>query len=976
MKKFALSILFILVGLVFSQNIMASAMGPEDQSGVKDGIFTYLASEDGTASIIACDENATGNIVVPDTLGGYKITSISWGAFKNCNEITSLSLPESVTEIGSYAFSDCAKLKELTLYNLNSSLTLALETEDYDPHNSNSQRVKTPIEKITLKGSQTAIPEHAFSDLCYLEEVILTDKIKTIGEHAFSNTKIKSINLPSTLTSIGEYAFSGSGLTSITISKNTSVGKSAFASCEKLKSVVFNAKEVPEYAFEDCSALTSVKFSNDLKNIKEYAFSECSSLTKISFPASLVEISNNAFENCTSLKTINFSDGLKRILSSAFSGCSSIKSLSLPDSLKKIELGAFYDCPNITYIKLPFVGEKRSKSGMFGSIFSLDKEGSLTVEFSSACTYIPANSFHSNTAIKKIILGENLKTIYSSAFYDCSNLKEIVFSKKLENIKSYAFTGCKALKTIVFPSSLKKLGAGCFSACTSLTSVKFGKNTESIGDSAFEECKKLESVKFTASIKEIGDNAFQGCKDLKKANIINGTEKIGNEVFRECTSLTSLYIPDSVTEIGDYILSDAKKCKTLRIPFFGETKDKPCELDMYNIPKKALKKLVIGDECEEIPETAVQEYSNLTTLVIGKNVKTIGDSAFYNCKKLKNITIGNKVTRLGQLCFTNTAYANDKSNWKNKLLYIGKYLIEADKSIKTANIKSGTRIIGGAAFSLCKKLTAVKLPSSVLTIDDAAFWNCSSLKSINFPKKLSFIGSQAFASCISLKKISLPSSLKIIDDNAFWCCYGIESVKIPDKVVKIGNEAFSACTSLKYVTIPRFAQIGKNAFYYTKKLKCVSLCSSNSFYYNSFTGKHISYDGTKAELKKSVNNNKASKFIKKNTVEYYSPKIIKKATLKNAGIIKESCSVCGGYTYERKIAKVKSIKLSKTTFSYNGKVIKPKVIVKDSNGNILQEGRDYTVKYYGKRIKKGTYKILVKLCGDYKGSKTLTFKIK
>ena len=102
----------------------------------------------------------------------------------------------------------------------------------------------------------------------------------------------------------------------------------------------------------------------------------------------------------------------------------------------------------------------------------------------------------------------------------------------------------------------------------------------------------------------------------------------------------------------------------------------------------------------------------------------------------------------------------------------------------------------------------------------------------------------------------------------------------------------------------------------------------------------------------------------------------KKATLKKDGKIKEVCSVCGGYSYERKIAKVKSIKLNKTTFYYNGKVIKPTVTVKDSNGNVLKQGRDYTVKYYGKRVNKGRYKILVKLCGNYKGSKSLTFKVK
>lgn len=107
----------------------------------------------------------------------------------------------------------------------------------------------------------------------------------------------------------------------------------------------------------------------------------------------------------------------------------------------------------------------------------------------------------------------------------------------------------------------------------------------------------------------------------------------------------------------------------------------------------------------------------------------------------------------------------------------------------------------------------------------------------------------------------------------------------------------------------------------------------------------------------------------------YTSELDKKASTSESGKIIYTCSKCGD-KYTEKIAKISSIKLSNTTFTYNGNVKKPTVTVKDSNGKTLKKDTDYTVKYSSGRKNVGKYTVTVTFKGNYSGTKKLTFKIK
>ena len=88
-----------------------------------------------------------------------------------------------------------------------------------------------------------------------------------------------------------------------------------------------------------------------------------------------------------------------------------------------------------------------------------------------------------------------------------------------------------------------------------------------------------------------------------------------------------------------------------------------------------------------------------------------------------------------------------------------------------------------------------------------------------------------------------------------------------------------------------------------------------------------------------------------------------------------SCAVCGKELSTATIPMVSEIALSQISYTYNGKVKTPAVIVKDSNGTVLQEGTDYEVTYTGNRKSIGQYTVCVTLKGKYTGTKELTFEI-
>lgn len=145
-----------------------------------------------------------------------------------------------------------------------------------------------------------------------------------------------------------------------------------------------------------------------------------------------------------------------------------------------------------------------------------------------------------------------------------------------------------------------------------------------------------------------------------------------------------------------------------------------------------------GKSVIAIEARAFSNNTAVTGVTVPSSVKTIGENAFIDCTSLKSISLPDSVVKISSGAFYNTAYFNLASNWSGGILYIGKHLIDVKDSYSSSpvsgkcSIKNGTITVAESAFSSCKGLTEVSIPSSVKYIGCEAFHNCTSLKNISF----------------------------------------------------------------------------------------------------------------------------------------------------------------------------------------------------------------------------------------------------
>lgn len=255
-----------------------------------DGLYyNILSEEDRTARVEDYNPNdLSKNIEIPRRVihnsKTYTVTSIGVWAFRQCSNLTAVTIPNSVSEIGAYAFWCC------------SSLT-----------------------SVTIPNSVTSIGVWAFDQCSSLTSVTIPNSVTYIGRGAFSScTSLTFVTIPSSVTSIGKETFSRcSSLENINVDPEN-------ADYSSIDGILYNkdatrlitcpgarrnmtvptyVTSIGDYAFSGCSSLTSVTIGNSVTSIGSWAFDECSDLTSVTIGNSVTSIDYGAFSNCNNLKT-------------------------------------------------------------------------------------------------------------------------------------------------------------------------------------------------------------------------------------------------------------------------------------------------------------------------------------------------------------------------------------------------------------------------------------------------------------------------------------------------------------------------------------------------------------------------------------------------------------------------------------------------------------------------------------------------
>lgn len=372
----------------------------------------------------------------------------------------------------------------------------------------------------------------------------------------------------------------------------TSIGEHAFYYCENLKNITIpsSVKSIGMGAFYCCNALMGVTIPEGVKSIGDDAFQYCDSLKEVTIPGSVKSIGEGAFSSCDELTKVTIQDGAESMGAFAFNGCKKLTDVTLTGSVTSIGDNAFY---NTAY----YNDESKWENGVLyiGNHLIKADEWALNQAISK------------KTISSDYVVKSGTKTIADCAFYYCNQLTSIEIPNDVVSIGNRAFDSCNSLKSITIPKSVIKIGDCAFYTCFDLseinvdedntaycseygvlynkektelirfpkekagTSFTIPNSVTKIADGAFEDCRNLKSVTIPNSVTSIGNDAFNTCSGLTSVTIPDGVTSLGNKAFFGCSSLTSVTIPNSVTSIGEYAFSDCNNLK--QVNYIGSEAD-------------------------------------------------------------------------------------------------------------------------------------------------------------------------------------------------------------------------------------------------------------------------------------------------------------------------------------------------------------------------------------------------------------------
>ena len=781
------------------------------------GLNFLLDTSGHTATVIGGDYQDMNDITIPASLTygyeQYSVKTVGRGAFSQCYNTQSITIPEGITTIGEYAFQGAY------------------------------------VSSYSLPSTLKSIGENAFGDNDNCTTMTIPEGVEKIGNWAFSNCdKLNKLELPSTLTSIGTYVVSYCTALSAVVSHLTTpiaiqletfctqtgwdeqAQKSIFSPCDatlyvpvatkaayeqiegwtKFKAIeegeikdytdgngiVYSYSTGADYAMViagDYAKMVNVVIPASItadgkdyavKEIGAGAFYRASNLTSLTLPNSITKIGDRAFGRCGNLTSVTIPEGVTTIEEEGFWNCYNLQKVVLPSTLNSIGDRAFYYINNlstvVSHIETPF--DISESVFAIGDQWDNDKQETIYVP-SPATLYIPEGT---KAAYENFAGWKMFSAIEEGEVKDVK-VGDLIFMGSTKT-KTATLISCDVKyekeTAVTIPSTVNidgedyqvtEIGNRAFYNNYNITSITLPEGLVAIGDRAFEDLN-ITSIALPSTLKTIGEGAFSYTQ-LNSIVIPEGVTSIGHKAFTWCQKIQKLELPSTLTSIGDFLIQGCGALSSV----VSRLKE-PVQVSKYAF--------AMSDDWTDGVETITPSTA---TLYVPEGSKAAYEQ-IEGWKQFKEIVEGEPMeAKVGDLNYSYNTASDKATVIAGDYSELTSVTIPAKVNIGGKDYK--VTEIAGSAFYSCNKLTSVTIPEGITAIGNLAFFN-NRISDLELPSSLTSIGREAFNSSKNLTSIVIPEGVKTIGDYAFISCPKLKKLVLPSTLTSIGYWIISGCNSL------------------------------------------------------------------------------------------------------------------------------------------------------------------------------------